>query len=71
MNQIIVDDEVKAQLGGLAAPVEVIDKAGQRIGHFPASAATESPYPSEDLESMRAEQGGRKLEDIWKSLGAK
>lgn len=75
MNRITVDDPLKAQLDGLVGPAEVIDKTGRRLGHFVPAAATlpadGCPYSPEDLQRMRSEEGGRPLEEIWKSLGAK
>jgi len=75
MNQIMVDSPLKAQLAGLSQPVEVVDEAGHSLGHFvPTQAAIVSddcPYSSEELARMRAEEGGRPLADIWRSLGAR
>ncbi len=34
-------------------------------------AADECPHSPGELQTMRAEQGGRTLSEIWKSLGAK
>ncbi len=75
MDRITVDDSLKTRLDALACPVEVVDKTGQRLGHFvPAgttTAADDCPYSAKELEQMRAEEGGRPLSEIWKSLGAK
>jgi len=75
MNRITVEGPIKAQLDGLALPVELVDETGRRLGHFvpaaPTVASDDCPYSSAELERMRAEQGGRTLPEIWKSLGAK
>jgi len=75
MNRITVYDPLKTQLDGLDEPVEVVDDTGRRLGHFvPAPATTASddcPYSRDEMERMRREEGGRPLEGIWKSLGAK
>ncbi len=75
MNRITVDDPLKRQLDGLAEPVEVVDEAGRRLGHFVPALATmasdECPYSTDELERMRREEGGRPLPQIWKSLDAK
>jgi hypothetical protein len=75
MNRIMVDSPLRAQLVGLAQPVEVVDETGRSLGHFVPTVATitsdDCPYSAEDLARMRSEQGGRPLAAIWKSLGAK
>jgi hypothetical protein len=75
MNRITVGEQLTSQLENLALPVEVVDEAGRSLGHFVPRAATRTsddcPYSPEELDSMRAEQGGRPLPEIWKSLGAK
>jgi hypothetical protein len=75
MNRITVEGPIKAQLDGLALPVEVVDETGRWLGHFvPAAAmvaADECPDSPHELERMHAEKGGRTLPEIWKSLGAK
>ncbi len=38
MNRITVHEPLKGELDGIAQPVELIDEAGKRLGHFvPAS----------------------------------
>ena len=34
MNRITVDDSLKSQLDGLDAPVEFVDEAVNKLGHF-------------------------------------
>ncbi len=74
MNRITIRDPRKTQLGRLAEPVEVVDESGRRLGHFvPAPVAAPSddcPYSGEELDRMRSEEGGRPLQEIWRSLGA-
>jgi hypothetical protein len=75
MNKIMVEGPMKAQLDGLAVPVEVVDETGRWLGHFVPAAATlaadECPHSPDELERMHVEKGGRTLSEIWKSLGAK
>ena len=75
MNQIMVHSPLNAQLAGLSQPVEVIDEAGHRLGHFVPTQATivsdDCPYSAEELARMRGEEGGRALAEIWKALGVK
>lgn len=75
MTAIIVQAPLTDQLQGLIGPVELIDEQGRHLGHFvPRSTeiATDScPYSFEELARMRAEQGGRSLADIWRSLGVR
>jgi len=75
MNRITVGQALTTQLEALAAPVEVVDESGRPLGHFVPRLATiasdDCPYGPEELHEMRAEQGGRPLSLIWRSLGAK
>lgn len=75
MNQIMVHSPLNAQLAGLSGPVEVLDEAGHRLGHFVPAQATivsdDCPYSSEGLARMRSEQGGHSLPEIWKALEEK
>ena len=75
MNRITVGQTLTTQLEDLAVPVEVVDETGRRLGHFVPRMATNSsddcPYAPDELDAMRAGQGGRPLPEIWRSLGAK
>ncbi len=74
MNRITIHEPLKGELDAVAQPVELIDEAGKRLGHFvPAriAALDDCPYSPEELEQMRSEQGGRSLKEIWTFLGAK
>lgn len=75
MIQITVPEPLKGQLDVVGKPVELVDEAGKRLGHFvPARISgpgDECPYSPEELERMRSERDGRSLPEIWKSLGAK
>ena len=70
MNRITVDDALKSRLDG---PVEVCDAHGHVLGHLVPIAAfgrpDDCPYSSHELNRMRAENGGRPLDEIWKSGG--
>jgi hypothetical protein len=74
MNRITVDQPLTTQLETAIAPVEVVDKTGRPLGHFvprlTAATPEACPYAPDALAAMRAEQGGRPLSEIWKSLGA-
>jgi hypothetical protein len=75
MNRITVGQALTTQLEDLVVPVEVVDETGRPLGHFVPRLATvasdDCPYSTEELDDMRAEQGGRPLSQIWRSLGAK
>jgi hypothetical protein len=74
MNRITISDALKSQFDGIDVPVEVVDAAGHRLGHFvPATVLPrdECPYSAEELDRMQHEPGGRSLTEIWKALGAK
>jgi hypothetical protein len=75
MNRVTVEDSLRNQLLGLAAPVEVVDETGRPLGHFvpriSMSAPDDCPYSLDQLDAMRSESGGRPLAEIWKSLGTK
>lgn len=74
MNRITVGEPLTHQLENLAAPVELVDESGRYLGHFvPRRGQATSdgcPFTEDELRAMRAEQGGRPLPEIWKSLGA-
>lgn len=75
VNRITVPESLKTELDGVAQPVELVDEAGRRLGHFVPTPvpgpADQCPYSPEELEQMRSERGGRPLKEIWPSLGAK
>jgi len=81
MTRIIVDDTLPAKLAGMTRDVELCDRSGQPLGHFIpqkdyvrlmcALAESQCPYSPEELAGFKKETGGRPLNEIWKSLGAK
>ena len=72
MNRITASSEFSTQVDGLVEPVQVCDSAGRTLGHFvPVSVADDCPYSAEELARLQAEEGGRSLSEIWKTLGAK
>jgi hypothetical protein len=75
VDRITVREPLKGEFDGVAQPVELIDEAGRRLGHFVPAAIAESwgdcPYSPEELDQMQSERGGRPLRDIWASLGVK
>jgi len=72
MNRIAVGQSLTNQLADLTVLVEVVDQAGRSLGHFVPLLATSTsddcPYTAEELDAMRAEQGGRPLSKTRKSL---
>ncbi|MCO6457903.1 MAG: hypothetical protein J5I93_21580 [Pirellulaceae bacterium] len=75
MNRITVGESLTHQLESLAGPVELVDESGRSLGHFvprqTEGTSDNCPLTEDELRAMRAEQGGRPLSEIWKSLGAK
>jgi len=75
MEQIVVSNALKSELDGLFGPVELVDAAGTPLGqfvpHFVKLEQDDCPYTESELEQAKAEQGGRTLTEIWKSLNAK
>ncbi len=75
MNRITVHAPLTGEFDGVVQPVELIDEAGKRLGHFVPAGITEScgdcPYSRDELDQMQSERGGRPLKQIWASLGAK
>jgi hypothetical protein len=74
MNRITIGQTLTNQLAHLTVPVEVVDETGRSLGHFVPRSATSTPvdcpYTADELDAMRAENAGRALSVIWKSLGA-
>jgi len=74
VNRITIHEPLKGELDAVAQPVELIDEAGKRLGHFvPARIAVPGdncPYSPAELDPMQSERGGRPLKEIWASLGA-
>jgi hypothetical protein len=77
MTRVVVDDVMRARLGGLTDQVELCDESGRVLGHFipregvpglPAG-ADGCPYTAEELRRFQQETGGRPLAEIWKDLG--
>ena len=75
MNRITVHQPLTGEFDAVVQPVELIDEAGRRLGHFVPAGITEScadcPYSADELDRMQSEQGGRPLKEIWASLGVK
>ena len=75
MDQIVVSNALKCELDGLFRPVELVDTTGTPLGqfvpHFVKLERDDCPYTESELEQAKAEQGGRPLAEIWKSLNAK
>ena len=77
MSQVTIDGALLARLNGLTEQTEFRDESGRLLGHFvpvkkgPVKVLPTDgcPYTSEELERMRNQTGGRKLSEIWKSLG--
>jgi hypothetical protein len=75
MTRITIDDSLSKQLGQIGQTVEVYNSAGLSLGHFvPAfqpHPEDNCPYSAEELAEMRVEKGEFRLDEIWRSLGAK
>jgi hypothetical protein len=79
MVRITLDDELRSKLNGLNEPVEVCDETGRAVGRFLPAAmyddlwygalAEKTGEPKEELRRAHAEDGGRTLAEIWKTLG--
>jgi hypothetical protein len=73
MSQITVPNGMKDQFA-LPGPIPVFDESGKSLGVFLPNTQTlpgEPFWTLEELEEAANEPGGRTLEEIWKSLGAK
>ena len=79
MSSIILDDDLRAKLNGLNAPVVVNDSTGRSVGCFlPRDeyikylyAKAKEQVTDEEIEELRRlsrETGGRPLAEIWKRL---
>jgi hypothetical protein len=79
MVKITLDNDLRGKLNGLNEPLEVCDETGHTVGRFLPAAmyddlwyaalAAKTGEPKEELRCSHAEQGGRTLAEIWKSLG--
>lgn len=75
MQKVVVNESLRTQLNGLNANVEFCDEAGRTIGHFVPDELYKklviswfnSQVSDEELERLRAQKGGRSLQEIWKS----
>ncbi len=78
MNQITLDDELKAELNGLTRTVEVRDTDGKTLGQFVPQdeymrllyAWAKAEVSEEEPDRVSRETGGRPLSEILKRLGA-
>lgn len=75
MIRITIHEPLKGELDAAVQPVELIDEAGKRLGHFVPSRIAlpgdDCPYSLDELRQMQNERGGRTLPEIWTSLGVK
>ncbi len=73
MNSAVVPDPHNVNLTQFSQPTELRDSSGCVLGFFaPASSSSLGDYfTKEELDEAAAEPGGKTLEEIWKSLGAK
>jgi hypothetical protein len=77
MDEITLDDALRAKLNGLTRQVQVRDESGKRVGVFvPAedfrilmTAVGDAIFTPEEEEEAAKQTGGRPLADIWKDLG--
>lgn len=74
MDYAIIPDPIKVHLVGISQPIQLRDQSGCVLGVFtpdPGQAASVFPFTLEELDEAAAEPGGKSLEEIWRSLGAK
>jgi hypothetical protein len=77
MEQLVIDDVLRAKLRNLSIPLELQDENGHILGHFtPSFRPTDAdelmktcPYTDDELDQFEREPGGRSLAEIWKDLG--
>jgi hypothetical protein len=76
MSEVTIDSALVARLAALSEATTLRDESGRVLGVFvPADAATlwpstdECPYTRDELDRFRNEKGGKRLSEIWKSLG--
>lgn len=78
MNQIILDDELRAKLNGLSTTVEVRDAAGDTVGQFVPQheyvklvyAWAKAEVTEDELDAASREPGGLPLSEVLKRMGA-
>jgi hypothetical protein len=78
MSKVIVDDDLRAKLNGLAGDTELCDSTGRALGYVISPdeyrrllyARAKDQVSDEEIERLRQQSGGRKLVDILKDLGA-
>jgi hypothetical protein len=76
MTKLTLDPQLRAKLNGLNEQIEFCDENGQTIGHFVPTdfymqlvyAWLNAKVTDEELEQA-AQEPGRPLAEIWKSLG--
>jgi hypothetical protein len=77
MEQLIIDDDLRAKLRNLNVALELTDDKGHVFGHYtpafrPADAAElleTCPVSEEELKRRGQTFEGRTLTEIWESLG--
>lgn len=71
MQQITLTAPLVGQFIASGHPIEILDEAGHRLGHFVPQvvSADACPYSAAELAAMKAEQSGRPLSEVWQSLG--
>jgi hypothetical protein len=76
MNRVMLDRDLRSKLSNLEAEFEFCDEAGRTVGFFlPAEqherllyAWARSQVNDEEIQSARAEMGGRTLQEILADL---
>jgi hypothetical protein len=75
MNQIIADQSMTRQLGGLVEPCVIVDTTGHKLGLFCPEVdrslyeSVEPSVSSEELARRERAGGGRSLSEILADLG--
>jgi hypothetical protein len=79
MTRVVIDQSIRAKFNDLAEQIELCDETGRTLGYFvPPEMHRElirawaiAEVSDEELERRRQEPGGKTLQEIWRSLGAK
>lgn len=69
MTRVMIDESMCSKLAGVHEEAELVDSAGQVVGHFVPAGEFTPPFTEDEMERRRQEPGGRPLVEIWKSLG--
>ncbi len=76
MNEVIIDQELRARLHGLNQQTSFRNESGETLGFYlPLAvfkkllATIQLPLSPEEIERRRHETGGCSLQEFWKRMG--